>query len=101
MAAGLTQDELGKLIGRTQATVSRYESDIDVPDASALMALHVVFGVSLRRLFPAFHRRIEEAVMAQGAELDRLIRHRFDKASQNKRKLLQAMVGRARKAPRA
>lgn len=57
--------------------------------------LQAVFGISPRGLFPGLYRSVEDAVMAQAAELDRRIGARQDHAAQTKRRLLTAMSHRA------
>lgn len=49
-AVGMTQAQLGELVGVTNAAVSRWESDIDQPQLSLLPGLRNVLRVSLDTL---------------------------------------------------
>lgn len=46
----LTQDELGELIGVAGSTVSNYETGKSDPDPSKLIALSILFGISINDL---------------------------------------------------
>ncbi|MFZ5688625.1 MAG: helix-turn-helix domain-containing protein [Bacillota bacterium] len=47
---GLTQAELGKLLGSTDATVNRYEKDIRKPDPDTLVNISKILNVSVNWL---------------------------------------------------
>ncbi len=99
-ACGLSQTELGLLLDRAQATVSRYEGGEDYPDLETMTALQIVFGASVRKLFPALCAKVADEVMARGADLDFKIRHRTDRKAGKMRRLLSEMAKRAGKALR-
>ncbi len=92
----LGQDELASLLGISQSTYSRIENGEIIPDVRLLIGLCVVFGLSLRRMFPALYHHLEEIVMARAATLD----HKWGRSSRHtvrqKRRLLTAMAYRAK-----
>lgn len=47
---GLTQEQLGEIIGVTNKTVSRWETGVYLPPADALLALGDLFNVSVNEL---------------------------------------------------
>lgn len=91
----LSQGELAALIGVSQSIISRCETPAYAPDASVALGLQVVFGHSPRALFPGLYSSIENAVMANAADLDRALGRKRDHASETKRRLLTGMVHRA------
>lgn len=91
----LSQGELADLVGVSQSIISRCETPDYVPDASVALGLQVVFGQSPRALFPGLYTSIENAVMANAAELDRALGQKRDHASETKRRLLTGMAHRA------
>lgn len=50
-AKGLTQEELGKLIGVTNQAVSKWESGVSMPDISLLPAIVDVLGITFEILY--------------------------------------------------
>jgi len=91
----LPQNELARLLGRSPARLSRYESGEDPPDLETALALQVVFGVSPRRFFPSLYTTIEEAVMGRAAELDQRLSGKIGYAADRQRRMLEAMAHRA------
>lgn len=51
LKTGLTQEELGKILGTTAQSVSKWETEVTMPDISMLPSLAEVFGVSIDDLF--------------------------------------------------
>ena len=49
-AAGLTQEQLGELLGVTRQAVSKWESGASDPSTSNLLALARLYGVSAEEL---------------------------------------------------
>ena len=92
----LSQSELASLMGISQSIVSRLETGESIPDATLALRLQVVFGHSPRALFPGLYGSVEDAVMANAATFDRTLGERQDYATQTKRRLLTALVHRAR-----
>jgi len=92
---GLNQEELASLLGISQASVSRYEKNEDLPTLIAALGLQVIFNRQPRSLFRDLYEHIEEAVMRRAAELERNIGDTRNYTSLKKRQLLEAMVARA------
>lgn len=97
----LSQPELAQLLGISQSVISRIETGDLVPGTSLAFGLQVIFGQSPRALFPGLYSTVEDAVMAQAAELDRALGARKDYATETKRRLLTAMALRASASPSA
>ena len=91
----LSQTELARLLNRSPARLSRYESGEDPPDLETALALQVVFGVPPRRIFPSLYTTLEEAVMRRAAELDQRLAGKIGYAVDRQRRLLEAMAHRA------
>ena len=48
---GLTQAQLGELLGVSNQAISKWESDVNLPDVMLLPQIAKVFGVAIDRLF--------------------------------------------------
>ncbi len=91
----LSQGELADLLAISQSAISRLEDGSDPPTLEIALGLQVIFDMSPRQMFAAFYTKVEDAVMAQAAKLDRKIRGKTDAASLKKQRLLTSMVKRA------
>jgi transcriptional regulator with XRE-family HTH domain len=61
--AGLSQEELAFLLGwKSGSGVSRFERGRREPPLETLLALEVVFGISIRELFAGRFQKVEAAV---------------------------------------
>lgn len=93
---GLSQDELGGLLGDlSRSVVSRCENGDREPTLSIALGCEVIFGLTPSEIFGGLYAEIEERVMTQGALLDAKVRAKHDEASTLKRKLLTSMMERA------
>jgi DNA-binding XRE family transcriptional regulator len=92
----LSQGELGALLALTQSEISKLEEDRRSTKLETAFALQIVFDVQPRDLFVRRYARVEEKVMRRAARLDRKLSGRTDPASQQKQRLLAAMVKRAK-----
>ena len=63
---GLTQDELGKKVGVTNKTISRWETGTYLPPAESLEALSKVYGVTINEILSG--QRLEASQYQQKAE---------------------------------
>lgn len=52
---GLTQKQLGQMIGVKHNTISAYEAGVNEPDQNILFAIAKALGISINRLFPSIH----------------------------------------------
>ena len=50
-AAGLTQEQLGQIVGLDQNAVSRYESGLHLPRKDVLIRLAIVLNCEVKDLF--------------------------------------------------
>ena len=88
----LSQGELAKLLSVSQSVISRLELGASPPDLRSLVGLQVVFGLTLKSLFPHLYRTVEEHVMRQAVSIDRATASAHDFRTQTKRRLLQRMI---------
>lgn len=65
---GETQEELGRAIGRSRATVSAIEQGKWCPSARTMKAIAEHYGVSVEVLFPALNVREREDVAVSYVE---------------------------------
>jgi DNA-binding XRE family transcriptional regulator len=74
--AGLSQKDLGRIVGLTEAQVSRHERFGIVPPLFVALAYEAVFAVSVRELYPRFYeeikQRIEKRLSAMETELQQM-----------------------------
>lgn len=92
----LSQEALADLLGTAQSTVSRYEEGEISPDLRLVLSLQVIFDASPRALFPSAYGAIEEDVMTRAAMLYKRLEGRKDHPASRMRRLLEAMVHRAK-----
>lgn len=98
----LSADELAALLGgNSHSFIARIERGIREPAFDTALGLQVIFGFAPAELFPDLFARIEDAVMARAADLNRSLEGKVDPASEAKRRLLFAMIERAKAASRA
>ena len=97
----LGQDELATLLGISQSIYSRIESGEKPATVRLLVALQVIFGLSLRRILPALYHQIEEAIMGRAVALDKKWATCNNYNAERKRQLLSAMVYRVRGSDQA
>jgi DNA-binding XRE family transcriptional regulator len=95
----LSQEDVARLLAVSQSAASRCENGECEPDLNMALSLQVVFGPSPRALFPALYRKVEEAVMAVAAEMDRELEGKTDPISVRKQQLLTAMSVRSGRSP--
>lgn len=93
----LSQDELRFLSGyHSHDPISRYERYVTTPRLDFVLACEVIFGTPPRELLPGVFDKIEDNVMARAANLYRRLDGVPGRAATEKRRLLLAMVRRAR-----
>ena len=95
----LSQNELARLLNRSPARLSRYESGEDPPDLETVLGLQVVFGAPARRFFPTLYSVTEEAIMRRAAELDKRLVGKIGYTADRQRRLLKGMALRAGQPP--
>jgi transcriptional regulator with XRE-family HTH domain len=93
-AAGLTQEELGKLLGYGPDYVRKVEGGNMPPSIRILLGCAIIFGKSVSELFPAFTRELQDEIAKNAAAFDQAIRNRTDATSLKQADLLRSMVPR-------
>ena len=63
---GLTQEQLGKKIGVTNKTVSRWETGVYLPPADVMLTLGELFNVSVNEILSG--KRLNDAEYKEAAE---------------------------------
>ena len=92
----LTQDELAHLLGLTaQVAISQYELNLRRPGADILIGSEVIFGTSIRELFPQVYDQVADAVLARAKALYGRLEARNDLSASMKLRLLSDMLQRA------
>lgn len=98
-AWGLTQDEVGCLVGIPWTTprnrVSALELGKAQPKSGEILAYSLIFGARPSKLFPHFYEIVEETVMRGAAKLERKLRDDTSRAGDRKRHLLDLIGSRA------
>ena len=77
---------------KNEAQICRHESSLRKPGLEALIAYEILYGVSLRRLFPRLSRDVERDVRSRAALLAREIRRKPDRSSARKLFHLDAVI---------
>lgn len=68
---GLSQDEVGFLLGCKGAAVTRYERSVRRPSVENLLAYEMIFGAQARDLFAGVRDEVEEATRTRAVTLAR------------------------------
>lgn len=59
---GLGQKQVAYLIEKTIGAVSRYEHGVHLPELQPLLAMEIIYGTPLRRLFPELYEQIHTQI---------------------------------------
>lgn len=94
-AAGLSQAELGALLGYSEAAVSKCENEARPPTFKFAIGCAYLFGKSIAELFPSATGSVQDVVGLNAAKLDEELRGRTDAESRKKLVVLSAMAQRA------
>lgn len=90
---GLSQLELALLIGASDATVSRHESQKDLPDVETAFAYETIFRVPARELFARDAQAIDEQIRSRAIQLyGRLARGRQSRQTEQKLEVLRRLA---------
>lgn len=95
LAAGLSQFELGKLLGVSEDVISNCEVGRSVPRSAMVLGCELVFGKHPAKLFPALYEIVQEAIGIRAAALDERLRGRTDPSSLKKLRLLKRIAERS------
>lgn len=80
-ARHMTQKEVGKIIGLSQATISLYEKGTHEPDMQTLKRLSQVYGVSIEYMLGYSDEQIKQ--VPTGSQLDDQLVNMLTKLNQN------------------
>lgn len=94
LAAGLSQAELGTLLGVSEDVVSNVERERTIPTLAVVFGLWLVFGKAPAELFPSLCEGIVDGVGARALGFDETLRDRPDAATRKKLTLLKGMTDR-------
>jgi transcriptional regulator with XRE-family HTH domain len=94
LAAGLSQRELGDLLGFGEDFVRKCELGQRAPTIRFVLGCEIIFGRRPVELFPKLVQTLQEEIGTQAAKLDAQLRDRSDAASLKKNELLISMVRR-------
>jgi transcriptional regulator with XRE-family HTH domain len=94
LAAGLSQAELGELLGYGEDFVRKCELGQRKPTIKFILGCELIFGRSAAESFPALVEKIQEEIGRNAASLDARLRNRTDAASLKKIRLLRGIVER-------
>jgi len=97
---GLTAQALAKLLGYAhRSAVRRCEVGERTPTLRFALACQAVFGVTPDQMFPGLYSHTEDAVLREGAVLDRSLKGKSGEVAARQRQLLLRMVERASERP--
>ena len=88
---GLTQPELGTLLGVTKSAISKYENNTRRVPVDCLIACEIIFGVGPANLLVALRTKVEDALGRRALALYNRIEGRTDAASLKKLILLNGI----------
>ncbi len=97
-AWGLTQPELGLLLGVGKSAISKYENEVCAVPTMRLLAFEIVFGVPGTELLPAERDAVEDQLARGALALHNRLDGNTDAASVKKLVLLNAIKDRLHEA---
>lgn len=95
LTAGLSQSELGALLGLSEDVISNCERGRTTANAAIILGCELIFGKHPSLLFPTLYESVQEAIGIRAAALDERLRGRTDLASLKKLSLLDAIASRS------
>lgn len=91
---GLTQDEIGFLLGYTDTAIARYEALSRPPPLKVVIGAALILGETARGLFPGIYNEIEDDIMRRAKDLYDSLDKRGDPKSDEKLRFLLEMIQR-------
>jgi transcriptional regulator with XRE-family HTH domain len=95
LKAGITQRELGVLLGVSDTTIRKYENEQRTFGATFILGCMLIFGQSAAELFPDFAQALEERIGRNAAILDAELAGMTDAVSLKKLALLRDIANRS------
>src|SRR5580704_7165229 len=89
---GLSQPELAQLLGISASLLSKVESLTRRPTARVILPAEIVFGLPAREIFPGTYGVIEKEIGQRARALRGMLKHRRDRASVEKKRMLREMT---------
>ena len=83
--AGLYQEDIAFLIGKSSSSVSDHETFISPPDLKTVLAYRSVFGSSVASLFPGEYEKVEDKVRQRARKLIKIIELEQDTPAKKER----------------
>lgn len=94
LRSGLSQRELGELLGFTDSIIGKVEIGRRKPSFEIVLMTEIVFGRPRRELFPELVEAIEDAVLLRAVAMEDRLALRKDAVSKRKRAHLNALINR-------
>jgi DNA-binding XRE family transcriptional regulator len=92
LATGLTQKELGILLGVSEDVIGHCERGTSRPTATVLLGCVYLFEAPATDLFPRLHREVVDRIQQGAARCDERWRGRTDPSSLKKLGFLQKIL---------
>ena len=99
LAAGLSQAELGLLIGVSENVIGNCERQVSNPTPMLLLGCALVFGSPAADMFPVLYKSVQESIGRHAAELDARWRNRTDAMALRKLQFLEKLTERTTEFP--
>lgn len=93
MRAGLSQRELGELLGVSRSWISKQENETS-RTVELSLAVEIVFQKHARELFPAMVDALEHGILMRALVMEHRLTYRQDRGALKKRKHLAALINR-------
>ena len=93
MSAGLSQRELGELLGLSRSSISKMENE-QSPTMTLMIAIEIVFHHPAREMFPDMFYAIEHGILMRALVMECRLSNHHDAVSLRKRAHLSALINR-------
>jgi transcriptional regulator with XRE-family HTH domain len=94
LRSGLSQRELGELLGFTDSIIGKVEIGRRKPSFEIILMAEIIFGKPRRELFPDIVMAIEDAVLLRAVAIESRLALRTDAVSKRKCAHLSALINR-------
>lgn len=93
LRAGLSQQELGELLGVSRSSISKMENE-SLPSGELVVVVAIAFQRPTRDMFPALMDALEYDVMMRAIVMEHRLSERIDAFALRKRAHLSALINR-------
>ncbi len=94
LRSGLTQREVGELLGVSRSVITKAEGDRP-PSLQLLLMTEVMFGTTQRELFPGLYARLERRLILKALAIEHRLIGKDDPVSRRKCAFLGELIKRA------